>query len=118
MSMTNASPATYVSNPASPGGPAGVMVPTTGGVGAPGSGGPGASMPTASAVGWLIAFAAAVGVSTAYLARKGTKPTIGHLDVFETIYNASTLLVVFGTMKVIAYRYHGHAVSQAILLVL
>jgi hypothetical protein len=113
MSMTN----TYVSNPGASGGPSGsgVSAPP---VGAPGSTGPGANMPTAAAVGWLIALAAGVGIGTAYLGRKGAKPMLGHLDVFETVYNASTLLVVFGTMKVIAYRYHGHAVSQAVLLVL
>lgn len=109
-------PATYVSNPGAVGGPTGpgqVMS-----VGAPGANGPGGQMPTASAVGWLIALAAAIGIGTAYVGRKGARPMLGHLDVFETIYNASTILVVFGTMKVVAYRFHGHAVSQAVLLVL
>lgn len=110
-------PATYVSNPGAVGGPSGPGQPGAA-PGAPGSSGPGAQMPTAAAVGWLIALSAAIGIGTAYVGRKGAKPMIGHLDVFETLYNASTILVVFGTLKVVAYRYHGHAVSQAILLVL
>ncbi len=111
MSMTDVmGQNTYVSNP---GGNA-----TPGYTGAPGGTGPGAGMSMASAIAWLMVGSAAVGIGTAVFARKGVKPQIGTLDVFSTVYNASTVAVVFATAKLLAYRYHGHRISQAVLLVL
>ncbi|SRR5579875_328353 len=107
---------TYVSDPGAPTGPSGPGVAAA--PGAPGAAGPGAQMSPAAAVGWLIVGAAAIGVTTAYLGRKGARPQLGHLDVFDAVYNAATVAVIFGTAKVLAYRYHGHRVSQAVLLVL
>ena len=108
--------ATYVSSPTTQGGPSGVG--TAGIPGAPGSGVIGANMSPAHAVGWLLVAAAGISLTTGYMGRKGVKPQIGHLDVFEVIFNAAGVAVVFGTAKVLAYRFHGHALSQAVLLVL
>jgi len=75
-------------------------------------------MSAATAVVWLIVGAAGVSVATGYLARKGVRPEIGRFDAIDAVWNAATVAVVFGTFKVLAYRFHGHRLSQAILLVL
>lgn len=74
-------------------------------------------MGTAASVIWLIGGAAAIAVGTAYLGRKGVKPTLGHLDLWDSMFNAASVVVWLGTFKVIAYRYHGHKLAQAYLLV-
>lgn len=86
--------------------------------GSPGSGGPGANMSMTAAVAYVLVATGAISLASAYLARKGKKPIIGHFDVLDAVYNAGTVGVIFGTAKLLAYRYHGHKLSQAVLLVL
>ena len=85
---------------------------------APGAMAPGGQMSAASAVAWLIVGAAGISLGTGYLARKGVRPEIGRFDAIDAVWNAATVAVLFGTFKLLAYRYHGHRISQAVLLVL
>jgi hypothetical protein len=85
---------------------------------APGAAGPGGQMNMAHAVVWLIVGAAGISVATGYLARKGIRPELGRFDAIDAVWNAATVAVVFGTFKILAYRFHGHKLSQAVLLVL
>lgn len=85
---------------------------------APGGSMPGGQMSMTSGVLWLVAGAAAISVGTGYLARKGVRPEIGRFDAIDAVWNAATVAVVFATFKLLAYRYHGHKVSQAVLLLL
>lgn len=86
--------------------------------GAPGASGPGANVSMAAAMGWLVGGAAVVTLGVGFLARKGVKPEIGRFDVVQVIFGAAGTAVVFGTAKTLAYRYHGHKLSQAVLLLL
>ena len=104
---------TYVSSPMVNGG-AGVSI----NAGAPGASGPAAQMGAASAILWLVAGFGVVSVGTAYLARKGVRPEIGRFDALDAVWNASSVAVLFATFKLLAYRYHGHRISQAVLLLL
>lgn len=38
------------------------------------------------------------------------------IDAVDAIVTTLEVMVVLGTIKVIAYRYHGHPVAQAILV--
>lgn len=105
MSMNQA---THVSVPGQPD-PYGVP-------GAPGSGGPAAQMATPAALAWVVVGAAVVTIGTGYVARKGVKPELGRYDVVQAIYSGTSAVVFISTLKLLAYRYHGHKVSQAILL--
>ena len=102
---------TYVSNP-------GGTAPTAAPPGPPGGGVAGANMSMTSAVLWLVGGLAGIGVGTAYLARKGIRPEIGRFDALDAVWNAASVGVIFGTFKLLAYRYHGHELSQAVLLLL
>lgn len=84
----------------------------------PGASGPGGQMSMAGAIAWVIVGSAAIAVTAGYVGRKGKAPTIGHLDVIDSAFNAATVAVWFGTFKLLASRFHGHKVSQAVLLVL
>lgn len=86
--------------------------------GSPGSSGPGANMSMASAMVWLVGGAAVITVGVGFLARKGVKPEIGRFDVVQVIFTAAGTAVVFGTVKTLAYRTHGHKLSQAVLMLL
>jgi len=83
----------------------------------PGASGPGGQMAMASALLWLIGGAAALSVGIAVAGRKGVKPTFGRLDVFDAMWNTATVVVFIGAGKLIAYKFHGHKLSQAFLLV-
>lgn len=85
---------------------------------APGAAGPAGNMSMRSAILWLIGGTAGIALTASYLGRKGKAPQIGHLDVIDSLFNAATVAVWFGTAKVVAYRYHGHKLSQAVLMVL
>jgi hypothetical protein len=112
MSTTMPDAATFVSQPGFPAG-AGGANPS-----APGGNGPAANMSMTSAVLWLIGGAAAVSLGAAYLGRKGRKVEFGRLDVVDSLFNAATVVVWIGTAKVLAYRFHGHKLSQAVLTVI
>ena len=104
---------TFVSSPMVNGG-AGVSV----NAGAPGASAAGATMSASSAILWLVGGLAAIGVGTAVLARKGVRPEVGRFDALDAVWNAATVGVMFGTFKLLAYRFHGHKISQAVLLLL
>jgi hypothetical protein len=40
------------------------------------------------------------------------------IDAIDAIVTALEVIVVIGTLKVVAYRYHGHPVAQAFLVLL
>lgn len=40
------------------------------------------------------------------------------IDAVSAVVTALEVIVVIGTLKVLAYRYHGHPLSQALLVVL
>ena len=101
---------TYVSNP--------MMNASAGVNAAPGMSLPGGSMSPTSGLLWLIGGLAVISVGTGYLARKGVRPEIGRFDAIDAVWNAATVGVVFAAFKLLAYRYHGHGISQAVLLLL
>ena len=111
MQTADAGVSTFVSYP---GGGAGVAA----NAGVPGGSIPGSTMGAASAVLWLVGGLAAISVGTAVLARKGVRPEIGRFDALDALWNAATVGVMFGTFKLLAIRYHGHKISQAVLLLL
>lgn len=85
---------------------------------APGAGGPGGQMGITSAVVWTIGGAAAALVALGYVFRKGGQklPPV-RIDAVNAMNIYFSWLVVNGTVKVIAYRFHGHKLAQAYLLV-
>lgn len=86
--------------------------------GAPGQTIPGATMGATSAVLWLVGGLVVISVGTAVLARKGVRPEIGRFDALDAVWNAATVGVMIATFKLLAIRYHGHKISQAVLLLL
>ena len=48
------------------------------------------------------------------MARDGLPPI--RVDALHAIVTALEVIVVIGTMKVVAYRFHGNPLSQAFLL--
>lgn len=104
---------TMVSQPgAGPGGG------TTAAGAAPGANGPGGQMGMASAIGWVIVGSAAVYVGLGVVFRKGQKLPPLRIDAAAALANATSVAVIFGTAKLLATKYHGHKISQAVLLVL
>ena len=104
---------TYVSAPGGTGLSAGAQVAV-----APGGAAPGGTMSATSAILWLVGGAAVLSVGTAYLARKGVRPEIGRFDAIDIAWNTTTVALGFATIKLLAYRFHGHSISQAVLLLL
>jgi hypothetical protein len=85
---------------------------------APGAQGPGGQMGITPAVIWTIGGAAAALVAIGYVFRKGEKalPPI-RVDAINMLNVYFSWLVVNGTVKILCYRYHGHKLAQAYLLV-
>jgi hypothetical protein len=48
--------------------------------------------------------------------RDGGFPPI-HVDALHALVTAAEVIVIIGTLKVIAYRFHGNPLSQAFLLI-
>jgi hypothetical protein len=55
------------------------------------------------------------GVRIPAMAKDGLPPI--RIDAVHAVVTALEVLVVLGTLKVIAYRYHGNPLSQAFLLI-
>ena len=109
---TNA--ATYVSTP----GGAGASLSAALNPGAPGSGAPLANVSMTSALLYVVGGSAALSIIVGYLARKGVKPELGRFDVPQIVFTASGTMMVIGTVKTLAYHFHGHKIAQAALLLL
>lgn len=85
---------------------------------APGAAGPGGQMQVGKAVLWTIGTAAAALLGLGLVFRKGGGPLPPlRIDAINALNIYFSWLLVNGTVKVLAYRYHGHAWSQAYLLV-
>ena len=110
MSTTMPDVNTFVSQPGNPN--------STPAATAPGGSGPAATMSMTASILWLIGGAAAISVGAAYLGRKGKKVEFGRLDLVDSLFNAATVVVWVGTFKVLAYRFHGHRLAQAVLTVI
>jgi hypothetical protein len=84
----------------------------------PGSTGPGAQMSMTSAVLLTIGVAAGGLVGLGLIFRKGQKvlPPL-RIDAANAINIYFSWLLIDGTLKLVAYRYHGHKLSQAYLLI-
>jgi len=83
---------------------------------APGASGPGGQMSMTSAVLWTIGGSAAGLVALGYVFRRGEKLAPLRVDAFSALNIYFSWLVIHGTIKVIATRYHGHKLSQAYLV--
>ena len=55
------------------------------------------------------------GVTLPDMAKDGLAPI--RIDAVHAIVTALEVIVVLGTLKVVAYRYHGNPLSQAFLLI-
>jgi hypothetical protein len=84
---------------------------------APGATGPGGQMGIVPAVFWTIGGAAAALVAMGIVFRRGAKLPPVRIDVVNAANIYFSWLVVNGTVKIIAYRFHGHKLAQAYLLV-
>ena len=97
-------------------------VPITSGVpgatAAPGATGPGAQMSMTNAVVTTIGVAAAGLIGLGLIFRKGQKvlPPL-RIDAANALNIYFSWLLIDGTLKLVAYRYHGHKVAQAYLLI-
>lgn len=49
------------------------------------------------------------------MAKDGIPPI--RIDAVHAVVTALEVIVVIGTLKVLAYRYHGNPISQAFLLI-
>ena len=92
-----------------------VQLPATAG---PGSTGPGSSMSMTTAVATTIGVAAVGLVALGFIFRKGQKvlPPL-RIDAANAINIYFSWLLIDGTLKLVAYKYHGHKVAQAYLLI-
>lgn len=110
--MSSTMGATQVSDPA--GSPLGGVPPNST---APGAAGPGGNMPMATAV--IMTIVVPVLGLAALRMIFGSKDKLPPLRVDAT--NAVNIyfswLVIQGSLKLVAYRYHGHKLAQAFLLV-
>lgn len=104
---------TNVSNPALPVGGVGPVQSSA----APGAAGPGGQMGITSAVVWTIGGAAAALIALGVIFRRGEKLPPIRIDAVNALNIYFSWLVVNGTVKILAYRYHGHRIAQAYLLV-
>lgn len=102
---------TQVSNPSAPIGG------TVGSSAAPGAAGPGGSMSMTSAVLWTIGGAGAGLIALGYVFRKGSQLPAMRVDAANAFNVYFSWLLIHGTVKIIAYRYHGHKLAQAYLLI-
>ena len=87
-------------------------------IGAPGSTGPGAQMGMAGAAALTVGTAAAGLVVLGVLFRRGGKtlPPL-RVDAANVLNVYWSWLLVDATLKLLAYKYHGHKVAQAYLLI-
>lgn len=70
-----------------------------------------------SAVVWTIGGAAAALIALGVIFRRGEKLPPIRIDAVNALNIYFSWLVVNGTVKILAYRYHGHRIAQAYLLV-
>jgi hypothetical protein len=97
----------------------GGAVPTgTDNTGSPGATGPGANMSATSAVVVTLGVAAAGLLGLGYLFRgRGQKLPPPRIDLVNALNVYWSWLLIDGTLKLVAYHYHGHKLAQAYLLV-
>lgn len=86
--------------------------------GAPGAAGPGGQMSMTNAVITTIAAAGFGLVALGLIFRKGQKviPPL-RVDAANALNVYFSWLLVDGTLKLVAYKFHGHKVAQAYLLI-
>jgi hypothetical protein len=84
----------------------------------PGSTGPGATMSMTTAVATTIGVAAVSLIGLGLIFRKGQKvlPPL-RIDAANALNIYFSWLLIDGTLKLVAYKYHGHTVAQAYLLI-
>lgn len=90
----------------------------TAGTAAPGATGPGAQMPTAASVVTVLGVAAAGLLALGWLFRRGGKslPPL-RVDAANALNVYFSWLLIDGTLKLVAYHYHGHKLAQQYLLI-
>lgn len=88
------------------------------GTAAPGAQGPGANMPTAASVITVLGVAAAGLLTLGWLFRRGGKslPPL-RVDAANALNIYFSWLLIDGTLKLVAYHYHGHNLAQQYLLI-
>jgi hypothetical protein len=112
MTMSDMGVATQVSDPGSA--PVG-GVPTSSA--APGAQGPAGNMPMATAViATIVVPVAALATLRLVFGSKDKLPPL-RVDATNALNIYFSWLVVQGALKIIAYRYHGHKLAQAFLLI-
>jgi predicted alpha/beta-hydrolase family hydrolase len=84
---------------------------------APGATAVGGQMSMTSAVLWTIGASGASLVALGFVFRKGAKPAPLRVDAANALNVYFSWLLIHGTVKVLAYRFHGHKVAQAYLLI-
>jgi hypothetical protein len=98
----------------------GVPIPSgvAGATAAPGATGPGGTMSMTTAVITTIGVAAGGLIALGLIFRKGQKvlPPL-RVDAANAINIYFSWLLIDGTLKLVAYRFHGHKVAQAYLLI-
>jgi hypothetical protein len=97
----------------------GIPIPqgTTTATAAPGAAGPGGQMSILSAVILTIGSAVAGLVVLRLVFGKGDKLPPARIDAVEAFKIYWSWLVIDGTLKLVAYKFHGHKLAQAYLLI-
>jgi hypothetical protein len=98
----------------------GIPIPggTTQATAAPGATGPGGQMGSTAAVITVLGTAAAGLLVLGYLFRKGgVKLPPVRVDAVNALNVYFSWLLIDGTLKLVAYHYHGHRLAQQFLLV-
>ena len=103
-----------MTNPTSQPIPTGVVPATS----APGAAGPGGNMSITTAVLTTVGVAAGGLIVLGLVFRKGQKvlPPL-RIDAANAVNVYFSWLLIDGTLKLLAYKYHGHKVAQAYLLI-
>lgn len=110
--MTDMMNNTQVSDPTIPVGGG-----TTGYQASPGASGPGANMTVAHSTLLTIGLAAGGLVALGVVFRKGQKLPPLRVDAVNAVNVYLSWLLIHGTVKVLAYRFHGHPLAQTALLI-
>jgi len=84
---------------------------------APGAAGPAGGMPMATAVVTTIVVPVVALATLRLIFGKGDKLPPLRVDATQAVNVYFSWLVIQGSLKLIAYRYHGHKLAQAFLLI-
>lgn len=85
---------------------------------AAGSGGPGAQISSTQAVITVLGVAAAGLLALGYIFRRGGRELAPiRVDAANALNVYFSWLLIDGTLKILAYKYHGHKLAQMYLLV-